>query len=649
MFVRVSSFSKISVIAISIFAIIFLATMYHVANSLTQSQIQYTGYQTLKSHTTIKFNRTINQYLQNGDASLLNDTEAQLDEIIAITKRLGIKTLTDDIYAQANLLKSDITTKYRALGKLSGDPFALIRNSEQTIAAIILDLAKYAFQTTILNPQQKSDYLKLTNESFKALYDLVKGRETMFNDSQLSNQSVTIALDELINLANRIDTFPALEIFPETDTDDDDFFDDEDDLEDLSVEALSELTSLLNRYQNELANTLSLQQQRTQGLQDLARQVDELEAIIVAGEVTVSEEQTKINNTLTKVVIGLLTFLIIFLTANYWLMRSVILNPLRKLRDSFVTLVNEGRVDNITGISLKTELGEISHSFNQMVSQLAQEDKQKATQLNLVSKAMQTMERQAQNILNSSSSTSEHLVEVGDIMLALSNVTEHVNTLSQQVVDSAKSTQMAMNDSQTQVSEVLFASDETNAAATAGKTSIESLRQSVESVGTIVDVISSIADQTNLLALNAAIEAARAGEHGRGFSVVADEVRQLAGKTQDSLKQVSQRLEQLNQASAALTDNIYGIEKASDKQKDIAELLKGNAANVVEQAINSANIAENTLAQINQQRLHFSDFEQAMNSVTTEVDQSRELAANISKDVNEQVNDINQTLDLVSQ
>ena len=78
------------------------------------------------------------------------------------------------------------------------------------------------------------------------------------------------------------------------------------------------------------------------------------------------------------VVIGLMSFLILFLAANYWLTRSVVLNPLRKLRDSFVALVNEGRIENITGIAVKTELGEISQSFNKMVNKLAKDDYEKA-------------------------------------------------------------------------------------------------------------------------------------------------------------------------------------------------------------------------------------------------------------------------------
>ena len=641
---RVSSFSRFSVAAIAIFTAIFLATMYNVGNSLNKNRAQYEGYQALISLTTIQFNRTIVEYLQTGDATLLNQAQQQLSEIVKKTHSLNIIELSKRVEDQATALANDIETKYRAMGKLSGDPLVLLKNGEQEMVAINNELANYARYSQVLSVNEQLDYLVKSQAMSKRLADLIKARESMFMQTIPSSQSITPVLNDLLTLKEFFVTQPALAVFPEDEYEEDDLLGESDEAEDLSVDAVNELTSLLQRYQKELETTLTQKRQHHLGLTVLSQQVGSIEEAIMAGEADVSREQEEIYAELYFTVSGLLIFLVVFLFTNYWLQHKVILKPLRNLRNSFIKLMEQGQVDTIINIDKRTEFGEISESFNHMVNRLASDDKNKALQLDLVAKALTTMESQVNQIYQSSNSTSEHVQSARNIMELLGEATDTVNILSGQVVDNAQATKQAMEVSQRHVSQVIAASKSTNLAAQQSKQAITSLFQSVESVTSIVDVISSIADQTNLLALNAAIEAARAGEYGRGFSVVADEVRQLAGKTQASLKQISQRLSQLQGASNSIESIINEIEKASHNQRIIADELQETALAVTGQAEVSATVAQDTLEQITQQKTHFIAFEQAMVNVDKEVRGSQALSNVISDDVTSQVNGISQTL-----
>ena len=129
--------------------------------------------------------------------------------------------------------------------------------------------------------------------------------------------------------------------------------------------------------------------------------------------------------------------------------------------------------------------------------------------------------------------------------VAASEVTEHATVASTE----AQSANSEVATSEQVMNQFLLAIERLANEVGDAASSLNELSAEADAVGTVLDVIRGIAEQTNLLALNAAIEAARAGEQGRGFAVVADEVRTLAGRTQNSTAEIEEIINRLQQVA----------------------------------------------------------------------------------------------------
>ncbi|GAA9222463.1 methyl-accepting chemotaxis protein TlpB [Helicobacter pylori] len=230
------------------------------------------------------------------------------------------------------------------------------------------------------------------------------------------------------------------------------------------------------------------------------------------------------------------------------------------------------------------EISQVGRGINLFVenARLIMEEIKGISTLNKTSmgKLVQITQETQKSMKNSSTTLNSVKNKATDIASMMDASIEQSQGLRKRLIETqalVKESKDAIGDLFSQITESAHTEEELSS-------QVEQLSRNADDVKSILDIINDIADQTNLLALNAAIEAARAGEHGRGFAVVADEVRNLAGRTQKSLAEINSTImvivQEINAVSSQMNLNSQKMEHLSDMSKSVQETYEKMSSNL---------------------------------------------------------------------
>jgi len=213
-------------------------------------------------------------------------------------------------------------------------------------------------------------------------------------------------------------------------------------------------------------------------------------------------------------------------------------------------------------VNSNDDLGQIAESVNVFINNLQKMMLKISQSTDHISMGVEQLKAQTEH---NNTVLTDHASETDQVVVAVTEMSSTADSVAQNAAQSATFTQQSADEahqSKAVVEDAVHGVADLVNEVEAMALNIQTMNEDTHKISTVLSVIGEIADQTNLLALNAAIEAARAGEQGRGFAVVADEVRTLAARTQQSTSEINEMLARLRNG-ADIVVRAMDITKAS--------------------------------------------------------------------------------------
>ncbi|MEC4725038.1 methyl-accepting chemotaxis protein [Shewanella sp. D64] len=282
-------------------------------------------------------------------------------------------------------------------------------------------------------------------------------------------------------------------------------------------------------------------------------------------------------------IISLISSMVIFFLASSV---SANLLPLIGYIIDVMKIIASGRLDRKVGFSGEDEFGQLGGAIDDTIGNIH-------NLIEVISKSVVALDQSTHSIEEQSetalSSVKEQHKQIDTVAAAIEQLTSTIHELSQNSSNADELTsesQAHADQAKVKIDRTINSINALSESVHSASGAVKNLATNSEKIGSVISVIQGISEQTNLLALNAAIEAARAGEQGRGFAVVADEVRELAQRTQNATVEIQGMIEELQSGSSKLSKymdtSVEYAEEAVQQVDGFAGSIEEIAGNVTE-------------------------------------------------------------------